>query len=76
MKRSINNDQKIDFRTNKGVALVVSSYYKNYNVDKRNAYEYKYILITASKNRYQYLDSFDGSTSNSLCFKKGEVLIY
>lgn len=57
------------------ITLVVSNYYSEYNKDENASYEDKYILITASKNGYQYLDSFDGSTSNSLCFKKGRVLV-
>lgn len=36
----------------------------------------KYVFITASKNGAQYLDSFDGSTSNSYCYKRGHVYVY
>lgn len=61
-----------------GATLVVSRSYKNLAESSKHEFtcENKYVYITASKNGYQYLDSFDGSTSKALCYKNGEVLIY
>lgn len=58
-----------------GAKLVTSYNYGGYIEDDCSE-KYKYVFITASKNGAQYLDSFDGSTSNSYCYKKGRVYIY
>lgn len=58
-----------------GVELVASRFYSNC-ADETCKRKNKYVYITQSKNGQQYLDSFDGSTSNSKCYKSGEVLIY
>lgn len=58
-----------------GVKLVVSYNYRHY-VGSDCASKNRYVFITASKNGAQYLDSFDGSTSNSYCYKRGEVYVY
>lgn len=58
-----------------GAKLVVSRNYSNFVSDDCSE-EHKYVFITASKNGTQYLDSFDGSTSDSYCYKSGKVYIY
>lgn len=61
-----------------GAKLVVSRSYEDIasRVSRRYEIEEKQVFITASKNGYQYLDSFDGSTTKAYCYKKGKVLIY
>lgn len=61
-----------------GAKLMVSSSYTDLaeNSEILTTTEPNYIFITASKNGQQYLDSFDGSTSSSCCYKKADVLLY
>lgn len=58
-----------------GATVVASRNYNGYVGDDCTC-ENKYVFITASKNGAQYLDSFDGSTSNAYCYKNGNVYIY
>lgn len=61
-----------------GAKLVVSRSYEDIasRISRKYDFEEKHVFITASKNGYQYLDSFDGSTTKAYCYKKGKVLIY
>lgn len=58
-----------------GATVVASRNYNGYVGDDCTC-ENKYVFITASKNGAQYLDSFDGSTSNAYCYKNGNVYVY
>lgn len=58
-----------------GAQLVTSYNYTGF-VDDNCKEQSKYVFITASKNGSQYLDSFDGSTSTSYCYKRGRVHVY
>lgn len=75
-------DTLVDFLKNKaeslGAKLVVSRSYEEIAsvINRKYEFEDKYVFITASKNGYQYLDSFDGSTTKAYCYKKGKVIIY
>lgn len=61
-----------------GAKLMVSSSYTDVAEQSSIGTTIKpnYIFITASKNGEQYLDSFDGSTSSSCCYKGANVLLY